>query len=218
MDLHDIRRDYEQARLSREHLAADPIEQFDRWLTAATAANVLSDPTAMTIATVNAQGQPRQRTVLLKHIDANGLVFFTNLKSAKGEQLAGNQHIAAHFSWLALEQQISFEGQASLLDRTAVAQYFHSRPRQSQLAAWASQQSQPIDSRAELERIYNELEVQYQDQEIPVPEHWGGYCIQPERVEFWQGGRYRLHDRFEYRRQSAAGNQSQQWVIQRLQP
>lgn len=212
MDLHDVRRDYERATLSRNDIAPSPFEQFASWLSAAHQSGALSDPTAMTIATVNAAGSPRQRTVLLKQNDSRGLVFFTNLTSMKAQDLAQNPAISAHFSWLALEQQVSVEGRVELLPRHEVEKYFHSRPRESQLSAWASQQSQTIDSRASLEATYKNLSEQYQGKEIPVPEHWGGYRIVPHRFEFWQGGKFRLHDRFEYVR---TGND---WHIQRLQP
>lgn len=212
MDLHSVRRDYERATLSRNDIVQNPFDQFETWLAAAHASGALSDPTAMTIATVNASGNPRQRTVLLKQNDHRGLVFFTNLNSAKAQDLATNPAISAHFSWLALEQQVSVEGRIELLPRSDVETYFHSRPRESQLGAWASQQSQPIDSRASMELVYQELTEKYESGEIPVPEHWGGYRIVPHRFEFWQGGKFRLHDRFEY---VQTGNN---WHVQRLQP
>jgi len=219
MDLESLRRDYALGKLSRNELTETPFQLFESWLSQAHNSGALSDPTAMTIATVNKEGQPRQRTVLLKQSDAQGLVFYTNLTSAKAQDLARNTRIAAHFSWLPLERQIAVEGHVELVDRAQVEHYFHSRPRESQLGAWASEQSQSIAARSELEARYEDLQKQYQDKDIPVPEHWGGYRIIPHRFEFWQGGKYRLHDRFEYvRHQPTATTPDNQWTIRRLQP
>lgn len=212
MDLKDVRRDYTQSHLSREELADHPIQQFKNWFSVAQQHPSLSDPTAFSLATVDAQHHPHQRIVLLKEVHEDGFVFYTSYASAKGQDILHNPRVAMHFAWLALEQQIRIEGTAVQLTPEANSAYFYSRPRASQLGALASQQSQPIASRAELEARYHQLEEQYRDQPIPMPPHWGGYLIRPDYFEFWQGGRYRLHDRFSYQA-SAAG-----WQITRLQP
>ncbi|RUO68977.1 pyridoxamine 5'-phosphate oxidase [Pseudidiomarina sediminum] len=213
MKLHDERRDYERAQLRRDTLVADPLVQFEQWFCAAKESAALADPTAFTLATANAQGQPHQRIVLLKDFDAEGFVFFTNYTSDKGADIAANPQVAMHFAWLPLEQQIRIEGRIEKVDRATSEAYFHSRPRESQLGALASAQSQPITSRDDLEARYHELTERYQGQEIPMPESWGGYRILPSFFEFWQGGKYRLHDRFVYRLQADGS-----WHIERLQP
>jgi|SRR5690554_2476204 len=212
MDLKNVRRDYAQGRLCRESLNDDPMQQFATWFQAAKDHPSQTDPTAFILATVGADGQPHQRVVLLKDIHADGFVFYTNYDSQKGHDIATNSRVAMHFAWLALEQQVRIEGFARKVGRAESEAYFYSRPRESQLGALASAQSHPIASRAELERHYHELEETYRDKDIPMPEHWGGYLIVPERFEFWQGGRYRLHDRFTFTRQQ------QNWQIERLQP
>ncbi|MDN7125075.1 pyridoxamine 5'-phosphate oxidase [Pseudidiomarina terrestris] len=213
MKLHDERRDYERAQLRRSVLNDDPFKQFESWFAAAKEAAVLPDPTAFTLATVNAQGQPHQRIVLMKDLDANGFVFYTNYASQKGHDLAANNKASMHFSWLPLEQQVRIEGQVEKVDRAVSEAYFHSRPRTSQLGALASQQSETIGSRTELEQVYHDLTERYEGKTIPMPESWGGYRVCPDYFEFWQGGRFRLHDRFIYQR-DAAGS----WTIERLQP
>lgn len=212
MQLHGIRRDYEQAQLRREDLTDSPFEMLQQWLQQATEQNASPDPTAMVIATVDADQRPRQRTVLLKDLSTSGLVFYTNLHSAKGQALAHNPALSAHFSWLPLERQVAVEGVAKLLPREQVARYFHSRPRESQIGAWVSAQSQVIDSREALEQALQDFQAKFEGGQVPLPEHWGGYLIEPTRFEFWQGGKHRLHDRFEYLKTDNG------WRIQRLQP
>lgn len=213
MKLHDERRDYERAQLRRAVLDADPFKQFAEWFSAAKASGLLADPTAFTLATVNAEGQPHQRIVLLKDFDQDGFVFYTNYASQKGQDIDANPQVSMHFAWLPLEQQIRIEGGIEKVDAATSEAYFHSRPRASQLGALASAQSSPIATRDELEARYHELTTQYEGQTVPMPTTWGGYRIKPRLFEFWQGGKFRLHDRFIYQLQ-----ETQDWAIQRLQP
>lgn len=218
MDIEDIRREYGLGTLDAEQLLANPHEQFQLWLQQAIQAELSSDPTAMSIATVNANGQPSQRIVLLKGHDSRGLRFFTNKQSHKGQDLAANPHISCHFAWLALERQVHIQGQVSELPAEINDEYFHSRPKASQVGALLSQQSQPIESRAAMDERFHQLMEEYADARVPRPEHWGGYLIKPELFEFWQGGRNRLHDRFIYQRRRQDETQGVQWQITRLQP
>lgn len=212
MKLEDIRRDYLKGGLNRRDLDADPIRQFEFWLQQAVDAELSADPTAMTLATVDGQGRPSQRVVLLKALDERGFVFYTNYDSDKGRDIAANPEVSLHFAWLALERQVLVRGRAERLARDDSEAYFHSRPRASQLAAWTSHQSRPVDSRAALDAAYHETEARFAGAEVPLPPHWGGYAVRPAVLEFWQGRGGRLHDRFLYRRDGDA------WHLGRLQP
>lgn len=211
MKLEDLRRDYLMGGLELTDLAADPIEQFQTWLAQAIELQ-LKDPTAMTVATVDASGQPSQRIVLLKQVDAQGLVFFTNYGSRKARELADNPKISLHFPWHDIERQVKVCGVASRLSVAESARYFLSRPKESQLAAWASHQSHPISSRQLLMQQVARMKEKFSRGEIPAPDFWGGFRVVPHEIEFWQGGANRLHDRFVYTR---AG---QGWIIERLAP
>ena len=211
MELEAMRREYMQGGLSKEMLASDPITQFEAWLQQAVDAK-LPDPTAMIVATVDDQGQPSQRIVLLKHLDENGFVFFTNTGSRKAQELAANNKICLHFPWHQLERQVIVYGEAKPLETSKVMQYFLSRPKESQLAAWASAQSRPVSSRKVLMEKFAQMKNKFAKGEIPLPDFWGGYCIVPTKVEFWQGGAHRLHDRFMYTREQ------NQWQVARLNP
>lgn len=211
VDLEDIRRDYLSAPLNREDLASNPFQQFSRWLEEALHAK-LPDPTAMVLATVDATQQPHQRTVLLKHADENGFVFYTNLKSAKARDIQHNNKVSLHFAWLELNRQVSIEGIAERLPVTTVMKYFARRPRESQIAAWASEQSSPISSRAVLESAFARMKEKFLRGEIPLPDFWGGFRVVPNKFEFWQGRPNRLHDRFTYLKIK------EDWKIQRLAP
>lgn len=212
MKLSDIRKDYTQATLNREDLCAHPITQFKQWLDEYAALDPL-EPTAMVIATVDEQQRPWQRVLLLKGVDDKGLVFFSNYESNKGVQLFANPNASAHFFWPEMERQVSFIGKVVRTSREDSEMYFHSRPKGSQIGAWASEQSRPLASRDLLDEKVKQLEQTYaNDEQLPVPEHWGGFRLVPERVEFWQGRSNRLHDRFEYVLENG------EWGVSRLQP
>jgi len=213
-DVHDLaalRHDYAAGGLDEADLAADPVTMFQRWFADARAGG-LREPNAMVVSTVSSDLRPSSRTVLLKGIGPDGFRFFTNLGSRKGAELATNHHCALLFPWHDLERQVRVEGTATLISRDDVGAYFASRPRGSQLGAWASSQSQQVADRAALESSYDEAERRFPD-EVPVPEGWGGYLVRPDVVEFWQGRTGRLHDRLVYRRTADAG-----WNITRLAP
>ncbi|MDD1781217.1 pyridoxamine 5'-phosphate oxidase [Enterovibrio sp. ZSDZ35] len=212
MDLFDIRREYNQGGLRRKDLPENPVEFFERWLKQAIDAG-LPDPTAMTVATVDEDGQPFQRIVLLKHVDDEGFVFYTNLGSRKAKQLAHNSKISLHFPWHMLERQVHITGTAEKLGKLEVMKYFLSRPKESQLAAWASHQSERLSARSALEGKYMELKKQFEKGEVPVPTFWGGFRVKVSSMEFWQGGEHRLHDRFIYQDEDKG-----HWDIERLAP
>lgn len=211
LKLEQLRRDYLQGGLDTLQLKISPFEQFNFWLSQAIDAE-LSDPTAMTLATVSAFGKPSQRIVLLKHVDEAGFVFYTNYASQKARDIADNAQVSLHFPWHMLERQIEICGKAHKIPMAESLKYFLSRPRESQLAAWASRQSHRIDSRQALIQQYEAMRSKFKDGEVPLPDFWGGYRVKPTRFEFWQGGGKRLHDRFEYVLRSG------QWDIQRLAP
>lgn len=211
-DLSDIRREYTQGGLRRVDLPVNPMDLFEKWLSQAKDAN-LTDPTAMCVATVDENGQPFQRIVLLKKFDDNGFIFFTNLASRKAAQLSTNNKISLLFPWHPLERQVAVIGQAEPLSMVDVAKYFMSRPKDSQIAAWVSKQSSKISARQVLEGKFAEMKTKFSQGEVPLPKFWGGYLVRPQSIEFWQGGEHRLHDRFIY-------NQSPEsiWQIDRLAP
>ena len=211
MDIGDYRREYTKDGLSKESLNSSPLLQFEKWFTQAVDANI-SDPSAMTIATVSADGKPTQRTVLLKLFDEKGFVFFTNYSSQKSTQIDENPNVSLLFPWTELERQIEINGTATKISTAESLKYFLSRPRGSQLGAWASSQSTPISSRSILDGQLTNIKNKFSKGEIPLPDFWGGYRIVPETIEFWQGGVNRLHDRFEYTKNDA------DWIIKRLQP
>ena len=211
MEIDDIRREYVKGGLRRKDLLQNPIDQFDLWLQQAIDAN-LSDPTAMTVATVDTSGQPFQRIVLLKEVDNKGFVFFTNFGSRKAQQIANNGKVSLHFPWHSLERQVHITGVAEKLPMSENIKYFSSRPKGSQLAAIASKQSSRISARGVLEAKFLELKQKFDDGDIPVPSFWGGFRIKPESIEFWQGGEHRLHDRFLFSRDNES------WNIDRLAP
>lgn len=211
MELEDIRREYTKGGLRRKDLLADPIAQFDVWLQQAIKAK-MTDPTAMTVATVDESGQPFQRIVLLKHVDEQGFVFYTNLGSRKAEQIGVNSKVSLHFPWHPLERQVHITGVAEKLSVVENMKYFSSRPKESQLAAIASKQSSRISARGVLEGKFLELKQKFEKGEIPVPSFWGGFRIKPTSIEFWQGGEHRLHDRFLFSKDQEA------WHIDRLAP
>jgi pyridoxamine 5'-phosphate oxidase len=208
----DQRRDYALAGLAEKDLARDPFRQFEKWFGEAEAAK-LPDPSAMVAATAGRDGRPAARTVLLKGLDGRGFVFYTNYESRKGRELEANPRATLLFPWFALERQVIAEGPVTRVAREESETYFHSRPRTSQLAAWASQQSSIIAGRPVLEDSLKAMEKKYAGQEVPLPPNWGGFRLAPDRVEFWQGRRNRLHDRLQYRRLKDGS-----WTIERLAP
>ncbi len=207
-----MRRQYASRSLDLADLHADPFSQFDLWMREAIETELL-EPNAMALATVSATGAPSVRTVLLKGFDARGLVFYTNYTSAKARDLAANTQVACLFQWLPLERQVSVRGRAEKISTEESLKYFLSRPHESQIGAWASQQSQVITTRALLEEKFAEMKNKFQAGQVPLPEFWGGYRIVPQTFEFWQGRPSRLHDRFVYRQEAA-----QSWQINRLMP
>tara|TARA_R110001599_G_scaffold166477_1_gene355975 strand:- start:99 stop:734 length:636 start_codon:yes stop_codon:yes gene_type:complete len=211
MSLEDSRREYQYGRLRRESLKESPFEQFNLWMEQAIHSD-LSDPTAMCLATVNAEGKPWQRTVLLKGMDERGLMFYTNLGSRKAREMSGNPNVSLIFPWMRMDRQVIVGGQVERLTKTEVLSYFLKRPRGSQLAAWASQQSSRLNSRQALEAQFIQMKEKFAAGEIPVPDFWGGYRVVPSEFEFWQGGENRLHDRFQYLRAENG------WAILRLAP
>jgi pyridoxamine 5'-phosphate oxidase len=210
MAIADMRQDYGKAGLLEKDLAKDPFHQFEKWFEDAVAAQI-HEPNAMVLGTVGRDGQPSVRTVLLKGVDKRGFVFYTHYESRKSFDLEANPRAGLVFPWIALERQVIIEGRVSRVSREEAEIYFHSRPRASQLAAWASPQSTVIANRATLEESFRVTEKKYDGQEIPLPPHWGGWRVAPESVEFWQGRRSRLHDRLRYRRETDGA-----WVIERL--
>jgi len=212
MDIDTIRRDYLQGGLNRENLLDNPVEQFKVWLQQAIDFG-LNDPTAMTVATVSAAGEPSQRIVLLKEVDDRGFVFYTNLESRKAQDLAQNPNISLHFPWHSMERQVKVSGRVERVSAAESLKYFLSRPKESQLAAWASAQSRPVSSRQLLMQQFQSMKQKFSEGDVPLPDFWGGYRVSVRQIEFWQGGANRLHDRFVYTRESA-----QSWGVERLAP
>ncbi len=210
--LSGMRRHYALSRLTRETLNPDSVAQFEAWLADAVREKLV-EPNAITLATATPDGRPLVRTVLLKALDARGFVFFTNLESRKARHLAMNPHVSLVFPWLPLERQVIVTGTAAKIPLTETLKYFLTRPRESQLAAWASQQSRAISSRKVLEMEWAKLKEKFSTGRVPLPSFWGGFRVTPETVEFWQGGPHRLHDRFEY-----SHNGDGPWNIERLAP
>lgn len=211
-ELAALRQDYSQRGLRRAELDPNPIVQFNHWLGEATARQLL-EPNAMVLATVDAAGQPWTRTVLLKICDERGFTFFTNYDGAKGRHLVGNPRASLTFWWGALERQVNITGTVEKTSLEESDAYFRSRPPSSQIGAWASAQSEVVASRDQLERQFTEALAKYGERDIPRPPHWGGYCLTPQTMEFWQGRRSRLHDRLRYTRQPEGA-----WKIERLSP
>ncbi len=198
--------------LAREELHPDPFRQFQDWFETAIATGI-PEPNAMSLATVDAEGQPWLRTVLLKLYDAHGFVFFTNFESRKSRQIEGNARVALLFPWVGLARQVKILGRAERIPTPESLAYFLSRPRGSQIGAWASPQSQVIQSRSLLDEKVEQVKRKFAQGEIPLPDFWGGYRVVPHRIEFWQGRDSRLHDRFAYSREADGG-----WSIARLAP
>lgn len=212
MSISDLRREYSKKTLDESHVAPNPLVQFEKWFEEALRSEV-PEPNAMTLSTVTPNGFPTGRIVLLKGIENEGFVFYTNYQSAKGRDLAQNAVASLTFFWSELERQVRIQGTVSKVSRETSQAYFQSRPRDSQIGAWASPQSAPIKDRSVLEERKKKLEEQFDGQDIiPLPEQWGGYHVAPFLVEFWQGRPSRLHDRIVYTRVK------DNWKINRLAP
>lgn len=207
----DLRLNYTRQQLTEADVHPNPIQQFQTWFEQAVAAQ-LPEPNAMTLATANRAGVPSARIVLLKGLDDRGFVFYTNYESRKGQELAENPQAALVFLWTSLERQVRIQGRVERVADDETLAYFQSRPFESRLGAWASDQSQVIPDREVLEQRYRELQETYRDQEVPRPPHWGGYRVTPHEIEFWQGRPSRLHDRLRYRLENG------KWRIDRLAP
>ena len=212
MNTDALRRELMAKGLVRDDLYSDPIKQFEQWY-AQTVETDLAEPSAMSLATVDAQGQPWQRIVLLKLFDEKGFVFFTNYSSRKAEQIAANGKVSLLFPWQALGRQVKVTGGAEKISTAESVKYFATRPRGSQIGAWASHQSQAIKSRSILDAMFEEMKHKFHDGDVPLPSFWGGYRVIPETIEFWQARDSRLHDRFMYRR-----DEKVRWLIERLSP
>jgi len=206
-----MRRDYMQRGLVETDLAPDPFQQFARWFQDALGCPAILEANAMVLSTVSPEGKPHARYVLLKGFDANGFVFFTNYGSEKSRDLAEKPLAALTFGWIELERQVRIEGKVSKTPRSAVEDYFQTRPRGSRLGAWASSQSEVIPNRAILEERLAEADARFPG-EVPAPETWGGYLVTPDLFEFWQGRTNRLHDRLRYRKDDSG------WIIERVAP
>lgn len=210
-DIGDLRREYRERRLDDDDLLPDPLAMFTRWFDDAVAAEIV-DANAMTVATVDARGQPSLRAVLLKYFDAEGFVFYTNYGSRKARELEGNPRVALHFLWKELERQVQIRGRVARVSAAESLRYFTRRPRESQIGAWVSQQSAPVSARGVLEAKFLEMKQKFEGGEVPLPSFWGGYRVVPEAIEIWQGRPHRLHDRFLYERDGDS------WRAHRLAP
>ncbi|MGB3209196.1 MAG: pyridoxamine 5'-phosphate oxidase [Desulforhopalus sp.] len=213
MDLSQFRREYLRGGLSRSSLESDPVIQFTKWFDQARKTEI-ADPTAMALATVGSGGQPSQRTVLLKYYDEKGFVFFTNFESRKAKEITDNEQVSLLFVWLDLERQVMINGNASKISATESAKYFMTRPKESQMAAWVSSQSHTLSSRQILLQKFQEMKRKIGEGKVPLPSFWGGYRVDPVEIEFWQGRKNRLHDRFLYSRKDGSKN----WALERLAP
>jgi pyridoxamine 5'-phosphate oxidase len=211
VDIAHLREKFTHKGLSESDLDANPIHQFQKWFQEAAGANI-ADANAMTLATATADGVPSARVVLLKSFDERGFIFYTNYDGAKGKELAENPKAALVFHWKEIERQVRINGNVSKISQEESEKYFHSRPRGSQLSAWASHQSAVIDSRDFLEGKMKEYEKKFKGKEIPLPPYWGGFCVAPTLIEFWQGRPNRLHDRLRYTLKN------RMWLVERLSP
>ncbi|WP_175412406.1 pyridoxamine 5'-phosphate oxidase [Streptomyces sp. TRM64462] len=225
LDPAPMREQYHTAVLTERDLADDPMSQFVRWFKDATSSTEIHEPNAMVVSTASPDGRPSSRTVLLKHYDERGFVFYTNYGSRKGAELAANPYASLLFPWHPIARQVIVTGAVTRVGRDETAAYFRTRPHGSQLGAWASEQSSVIASRAELLARYEELAARYPDDEqVPVPPHWGGYLVVPDTVEFWQGHENRLHDRLRYVYETGGSGGSGgsggtgTWRVERLSP
>ena len=213
MDIFDLRRSKEDRDLNRADLDANPFVQFEHWFGEA-CEHVPFEPNGMTLSTVDTDGRPSSRTVLLKTFDERGFVFFTNYSSAKATDIEGNAQVCLHFFWRELGRQLKINGRAAKIPTAETLKYFATRPRGSQIGAWVSEQSSVVSSRSLLEMQFEKMKEKFANKEVPLPSFWGGYRVRPTAIEFWQGRPSRLHDRFLYSR--SGGEES--WNVERLAP
>lgn len=211
-DISQLREEYTGKSLRRKDLSSDPIAQFQSWFSQSQALQVV-EPNAMSLATVDKNGQPWQRAVLLKGLDERGFVFFTNFESRKAQQIATNSKVSLHFPWISIHRQVAVTGTARRIPATESLKYFITRPFGSQVGAWASRQSSVISSRSILEAKLDEIKRKFKNGDVPLPSFWGGYRVSPQTIEFWQGGNNRIHDRFLYSKSN-----DDKWVLDRLSP
>ena len=209
--INSLRHDFTKQMLDKTDVNTDPVLQFEKWFKEAVDAKV-NEPNAMSISTVSAEGKPSSRIVLLRNFDQDGFVFYSNYNSRKGMEIHANPYASLLFFWPELERQVRIEGVLKKQSPEESNLYFNSRPRESKLGAWTSEQSKKIESRAVLDRAYAENEKKYPGNEVPRPAFWGGYVLIPESIEFWQGRASRLHDRILYSREGKS------WKIDRLSP
>ena len=212
-DLSNYRQSYQKNNLSEDQLPEDPINLFHKWFCQAEEANLGIEPNAMSLGTIDLNGYPSTRIVLLKKYDERGFIFFTNYLSYKAQAIEKNPKVCASFFWSPLERQVIIRGTASKISREQTEAYFESRPRGSQLGAWASNQSKPIKNRSVLDKALKHYEEKFNSKPIPTPTHWGGFIIEPLEVEFWQGRPNRMHDRINYQIST-----DYKWIISRLSP
>ncbi len=211
-NLHDFRKDYMQDTLSISEVNKNPIIQFEKWMQEAISSEVVAEPNAMTLVTSTLDGRPSARVVLLKSFNEEGFVFYTNYESRKAIELIENPHSSIVFDWHMMERQVRIEGIAKKVSEEESDKYFYSRPRESQIGAWVSPQSTFIDGRQELEARQTKIESEFNDKPITRPPHWGGFVLQPNTIEFWQGRQSRLHDRLIYIKTG------DEWILRRLAP
>lgn len=212
-DLSDYRKSYEKKELLEANCPENPIELFQEWFLCADQTDNVDESNAMTLSTIGTDGFPKSRVVLLKKFTWEGFIFYTNYNSEKGKAIANNNNVCLSFFWPSLEQQIIIKGKAEKIAENLSDGYFESRPDGSKLGAWASNQSSVISSREELDQNLKSFETKYKNQEIPRPDHWGGFVVKPESIEFWQGRPNRMHDRIRYTLQKDFN-----WKMERLAP
>ena len=213
MDSLDRHEDYGQEALNESQILSDPIQQFKDWLVEAEEAEIY-EPNAFVLSTIANNNRPNSRTVLLKGVEDGCFVFFTNFESRKGQAIENSPFVSAVFGWYSIYRQVLIEGRVERISDEASEKYFHSRPHESQVAAWSSRQSQPIESREKLDEQFSEALSRFENQSVPKPQYWGGYRIVPNRIEFWKGRSNRMHDRIAFHKEEA----SEKWRPERLQP